>query len=62
MLSVETKLTSLVQGNLKDLIWHSAPARPESSSYMDEKGLKDWADVYAARNKNFALQDWMDQM
>ncbi|KAK5123625.1 hypothetical protein LTR85_002663 [Meristemomyces frigidus] len=59
---VETGRTGdVVEGNLKDLIWHSPPERPESSSYMDEKGLEDWARTYAERNKNFAMQDWTKQ-
>lgn len=59
---VETGRTGdVVEGNLKDLIWHPTPARPESSSYMDEKGLEKWAKAYAERNKNFTMQDWMAQ-
>jgi len=32
----------VVEGNMKDLIWHQPPARPNASSYMDEKGMQDW--------------------
>lgn len=52
----------VVEGNLKKLIWHSAPTRPESSSYQDEEGQKAWAKAYAERNKNFAMQDWMSKL
>lgn len=51
----------VVEGNLGDLIWHEAPSRPASSSYMDKKGLEDWANAYRERNRNFAMQDWMAQ-
>ena len=50
-----------VEGNLKDLIWHKAPARPESSTYQNEEGAKAWSKAYVERNKNFAMMDWMDQ-
>ena len=55
------KFGETVEGNLKDLIWHQPPQQPKSSSYMDEKGLEDWANIYATRNKNFALQDWTNE-
>lgn len=47
-----------VEGNLKKLIWHQPPAN--ESEYTDDKGLEAWTRAYMERNKNFALQDWMD--
>ncbi|KAK5133844.1 hypothetical protein LTR08_007175 [Meristemomyces frigidus] len=52
----------VVEGNLGELVWHEPPTRPEASSYMDEKGLEDWARTYRERNRNFAKEDWMKQM
>jgi NAD(P)-dependent dehydrogenase (short-subunit alcohol dehydrogenase family) len=42
-----------VEGNLDKLIYHSAPDRPDSSSYSNEEGLKAWNNAYVERNKNF---------
>ncbi|KAI7087175.1 NAD(P)-binding protein [Hortaea werneckii] len=51
----------VVEGNMQELIWHEAPEKPAASSYMDERGMQDWARAYAERNRNFAMQDWMKQ-
>ena len=56
------RIGEVVEGNLEELVWHPTPSRPQASSYMDEKGMQDWARAYAERNRNFALQDWMKQL
>lgn len=44
-----------VEGNLAKLVYHRAPDRPSTSSYIDEEGLKAWDRAYTERNKKFAL-------
>ncbi|KAK4636156.1 Short-chain dehydrogenase/reductase prx6 [Fulvia fulva] len=46
----------VVEGNMEDMMYHYAPARPESSSYVDEEGQKAWARAYLERNKAFAAK------
>lgn len=48
----------VVEGNQDGLVYHAAPSRPASSSYLDEDGARAWAAAYQQRNKNFAEQDW----
>lgn len=47
-----------VEGNLEELIYHPAPARPSSASYQNDEGAKAWLSVYEDRNKKFAMTDW----
>jgi 15-hydroxyprostaglandin dehydrogenase (NAD) len=60
---IETGRTGdAVEGNLDQLIWHHTPHRPEESSYNDEEGARAWARAYTERNRNFALQDWINKV
>jgi 15-hydroxyprostaglandin dehydrogenase (NAD) len=36
----------LVEGNLKQLIWHPPPERVAQSEYFDEDGMKAWNETY----------------
>ena len=50
-----------VEGNLKELIHHKAPSRPETSSYQNEEGQKAWTKTYLERNRKFGIQNWDDE-
>lgn len=43
----------VVEGNLKDLIWHDPPARPAQSKYASKGAGDVWAKVYKERNSRF---------
>ena len=55
------KFGETVEGNLQELIWHQPAERPTSSSYISDEGQQVWRRVYAERNKNFVMMDWLDQ-
>ncbi|KAK3698971.1 hypothetical protein LTR37_016662 [Vermiconidia calcicola] len=55
------KAGETVEGNLDELIWHKAPARPATASHHDEESEKHWRWAYVERNKNFAMKDWLEE-
>lgn len=50
-----------VEGNLDELIYHTAPQRATTSSYQNEEGTKAWLRVYEERNKKFGNTDWANE-
>ncbi|KAF7186925.1 Short-chain dehydrogenase/reductase ascJ [Pseudocercospora fuligena] len=46
----------VVEGNLDRLIYHPAPERPQSSSYVNPKGMEAWAATYRERNIRWAKE------
>lgn len=43
-----------VEGNLGQLIWHTAPNEEEESNH----GEAAWGNIYTERNRRFAMEDW----